>query len=62
MNNKDHFREPQISLSSDGVIGVGVRPTDEDDATKEFACYRVVPEWMIKRAYAAILKREIGDD
>lgn len=57
--NKDEWRTPIFSISSDGRLGAGVRPTDDDDPQHEWACFALAPDWMVKQAYMAILKKEL---
>ena len=45
-------REPIFAIS-DGQISAGLRPTDEDDPTKEFACEVQLPDWMLEQAAKA---------
>jgi hypothetical protein len=56
---KDEWRTPIFSITSDGRLGAGVKPLDEDDPQYEWACFRTVPDWMIKQAFIAILKKEL---
>jgi len=58
----NHFREPIFAINTDGVITAGVRTTDDDDPALAFACSVRLADWMVRRAYAALLAKEIAHD